>query len=237
MNKIGKPHICIFAKPAIPGHTKTRLAKDIGEQNAAKLSAAMLYDLAEQATQIIDSQVCIQYPPNYSPFDYINLKSFNLTYFPQEGTNLGERMFYCFKSLLEANTSKVVIIGSDCVSHTAESLKRAIQLLDDYPVVIQPAEDGGYTLIGMTIINYQIFNGIQWGGNDVMALTKEKLITEKIPFFELPMTFDVDTIEDIPKLIKYCKNNIKSKISEVLLDILGMTENIFFSLPGDQASC
>jgi len=218
-----KNYICIFSKPPIAGKTKNRLAKDIGNELAAELSAAMLFDITGEMIKIESTSVCIFYPPDFAPADYKFLNQFDLTFFPQTGNDLGERMSNAFKLLLTVhNAEKVIIVGGDCISHTKELLNEAFANLKENQLVIQPAEDGGYTLIGQSTFLPELFKNIHWGSESVMETSRQIINANCITCLELPETFDIDTSADLHKLEKHLQNTSNSKCCSILQKIQEM---------------
>ena len=215
-----RSYICIFAKPPIPGQTKSRLAKVIGNELAAELSAAMLYDITKQACDVNQCRVAVFYPPGFSADDYGLLAEFNLEYFEQSGSELGQRMCNAFKFILnDLSAESCIIIGSDCISHTTDLLDQALRLLQDSDVVVQPAEDGGYTLIGQSQLVSEIFKNIHWGTDTVMQSTLDILLKLPIDYVTLDTAFDIDTAEDLAKLREHTSKGPTTRCVEVLKKI------------------
>jgi len=210
-------YICIFAKPPIAGCTKSRLAIDIGDDLAAELSAAMLYDISMEASNVGDARVGIFYPPGYSKNDFTLLDEFNFEYVEQCGHDLGERMENAFEFLFDKrDAERVLIIGSDCISHTSEVLNGTLSLLEISDLIIQPADDGGYTLVGQSKNVVKVFDDIPWGSDQVMNVTREIAKNLPIDFCELPESFDIDTADDLAKLRKLLSNSTTKRCSLVL---------------------
>ena len=194
-------YICIFSKPPIPGRTKTRLAKAIGAEAAATLARAMLQDLCEVVLQVEYAVPQLWYPPHTHPRDFNNAIPTPFTFHQQCGNDLGERMFQTFSQLLrEDSRNRVIIIGGDCITHTAGALYMGFSDLDRYDVIVQPADDGGYVLIGQSHCCADIFKDINWGNKDVYGKTIERLRRAEISYKQLPSTFDVDCVDDLRKI-------------------------------------
>ena len=187
------PAICLFAKLPQPGRTKSRLARDIGDEAAAALSAAMLRDLACEVRKV-GEPAWLWHPPGDDPAAFpAEVADFAAA--AQQGADLGARMLHTMRELLPG---KVVIIGSDCIAVGANTIRRALALLDEHDLVLQPSEDGGYTLIGMSRLYEELFEDIAWGTDQVWAQSVSKL--EGISWAALPSTFDVDTVDDLARL-------------------------------------
>lgn len=214
--------ICIFAKPPLAGKTKSRLAKAIGPTAAAELSAAMLKDIITQSTAVSNAELFIAYPPQSNPDDFSTVHIPGINYIVQCGDNLGERMANTFQYFLnQKHADNVIIIGSDCITTSTEILKETFIQLTNIPIVIGPARDGGYVLIGQSIFTPEIFIDIDWGTSNVMQQTRTSLDSAQIKYHELSQTFDIDNHEDLIELKKFIKSNprpfTKKLISATLL--------------------
>jgi uncharacterized protein len=114
----------------------------------------------------------------------------------QQGANLGERMQTAFADALHT-CRHVVLIGCDCPSLTVENLQQAFAvLIDGADLVLGPAEDGGYVLIGMSQSQVELFANMPWGSNMVMTETRRRVIEVGLKLHELAEQWDVDTVED-----------------------------------------
>lgn len=113
----------------------------------------------------------------------------------QVGEDLGIRMLHAFKNGFKAGYEKVMIIGSDLYDLTAETIENAFIALEDNEVVIGPAEDGGYYLLGMNSLEEKVFKNKKWGTETVRKNTLEELKDKKV--FLLEELNDVDVFEDI----------------------------------------
>ena len=113
----------------------------------------------------------------------------------QVGEDLGIRMLHAFKNGFETGYEKVLIIGSDLYDLTAETIENAFIALENNEVVIGPAEDGGYYLLGMNSLEEKVFKNKDWGTETVRKDTLEDLKDKKV--FLLGELNDVDVFEDI----------------------------------------
>ena len=125
----------------------------------------------------------------------------------QAGAHLGEKMKNAFREAFEAGYKRVVLIGSDLPDLDILVLTQAFEALRDQKVVLGPASDGGYYLIGLTEIPKRIFANKSWGGPKVLADTLDDL--KGIPVSLLSEKNDVDRYEDIadrPEFKPYIKH-------------------------------
>jgi rSAM/selenodomain-associated transferase 1 len=179
----------VFAKAPVPGEAKTRLIPALGAWGAARLHAA----LARQAVRTALASGCgpveIHGTRRHSFFHDMELP-FRL----QRGRDLGERMHHAL-----ARNPGAILIGTDCPALTVGDLRRAARLLQSgYEVVLAPAEDGGYALIGARRVSAEIFRNIAWGTSQVYEETVKRL--KPFRWRALRTVWDVDRPEDLPRL-------------------------------------
>ncbi len=117
----------------------------------------------------------------------------------QGAGQLGERMARAFMRLLDAGP--VVLVGSDCPSVGVEDLRAAAASLATHEAVVQPAEDGGYVLVGLSRPIAGLFEGIRWGEASVMRETRLRLRQANATWREMPVRWDVDRPEDYRRLL------------------------------------
>jgi rSAM/selenodomain-associated transferase 1 len=115
----------------------------------------------------------------------------------QRGADLGERMHRAIGEAL-ACYPRVILVGSDCPGLDRSYLAAALAALERVPVVLGPAEDGGYVLIGARQIRRELFEGICWGGDTVLSATRSRLQKLGWAWRELPALADVDRPGDLP---------------------------------------
>lgn len=192
----------LFAKFWEPGKVKTRLAGKIGNPNAAKVYHAFLLNLLRNLNRCGDSRT-IAYAPAEKETQFLELVGQeNLTWSIQQQTDggLGERMTRFFKSQLDAENTKVVLIGSDCLEVDSDTLERAFAALNENEVVLGPSFDGGYYLVGMSVFRPEIFRDIAWSTETVLEQTIERMTAEGISHSLLEQKHDIDHREDLVQL-------------------------------------
>jgi hypothetical protein len=113
----------------------------------------------------------------------------------QPGGDLGIRML----SAIAAAPGPVLIIGTDCPAFTAETLRTAARALEQADVVLIPAEDGGYVLIGTRTAQAELFSDIVWGASTVLAETRARIAAIGLKASELPALWDLDTEVDLAR--------------------------------------
>lgn len=188
-----KDCILIFQKNAELGKVKTRLADSIGDQ-----AAYDAYQRLVKYTHRITSQSPAQKLLFFSSFLEQDLAQYPTDYrFElQSGDNLGEKMKNAFDQLFKEKFDRILVIGTDCAEITSELISEAFNKLNTHEVVIGPAHDGGYYLLGMQKFIPGLFEGIPWSTDEVSALTMNYLERNFISYALLPTLSDVDYEED-----------------------------------------
>lgn len=138
---------------------------------------------------------------NSSHKDFVSICNKKNIYL-QSGENLGTRMAGAIQQTLEdEQLESVILIGTDCPALTADYLKQALLALESgRDVVLGPAEDGGYVLIGMRRVIPAIFEDIPWGSDQVLIRTLEALAADGLSYSLLDRLWDVDRPEDLARL-------------------------------------
>ncbi|HDN26319.1 MAG TPA: glycosyltransferase [Thioploca sp.] len=185
----------VFAKAPIPGQVKTRLINILGEQGAADLHQQLVKHCLQQFSHLFSIQLWCT-PDEYHPFFKTCQTDFGVSLHHQQGADLGKRMAYA----LASTPAPTVLIGSDCPSLNAQTIYDAFAALQqDNTVVLAPAEDGGYTLIGMQQVVPELFTNMPWGTSQVLTLTRARLGNLELRWQELPIQWDVDRPEDVER--------------------------------------
>jgi hypothetical protein len=174
------------------GKVKTRLAKAVGKKTALNIYLFLLQKTKE-VTQNIHCDKVIFYSQEILENDLWNTTTYKKDL--QVGNHLGTKMNHAFETCFEDKYDKVVLIGSDLYDLEASHIEEAFEKLEKNEVVIGPATDGGYYLIGLKKTYPEIFQNKNWGTSSVRKDTLKNL--EKVDVHLLPMLNDVDVIEDI----------------------------------------
>lgn len=185
--------VIIFQKNAELGKVKTRLAATIGDQAAFEAYQRLIKYTHKVASQSAANKIL--FFTDYLEEELSNYSSayrFEL----QSGESLGDKMKNAFRKLFEEKYDRLIIIGTDCAELTPELISEAFEVLENQEVVIGPAEDGGYYLLGMRSYIPSLFDGIPWSTDQVAALTMKYLDSKSISFGLLSMHSDVDVEED-----------------------------------------
>ncbi len=180
---------------------KTRLVPLLGQTGAARLHARLVERTLKTALAAgFDSVGLFCSPGIDSIFFRKNEKKFDIHLHPQGRGNLGDRMYRAFKRVLRRHPY-AVLIGSDCPALEPADLRAAARALrEGADAVLAPAEDGGYVLIGLRRVSRRLFDGIPWGGPQVLAQTRARLKALRWRWRELRTLWDVDRPEDVARL-------------------------------------
>lgn len=184
----------VFVKNPELGKVKTRLAKSIGEEEALAIYLKLLSHTHE-ITERLTCDVAIYYGSYIDSEDYWDNKKYKK--FRQFGNDLGDRMHNAISQSLERGYEKVCLVGSDIYELESEIIEEAFKKLDDNEVVIGPARDGGYYLIGMKESNFQLFDISGWSTSSVFDETVDKIREQGLSFEKVKTLNDIDDINDL----------------------------------------
>ena len=194
MKPISKNLILIFTRNPQLGKCKTRLAKTIGDENALTIYKLLLAH-TEKVVQQLPHEKAIYYSVKIRENDLWDDNNYQKHL--QHGDDLGIRMENAFKNSFDAGYENVLIVGSDLYDLKPQHIENAFEKLKTNDVVIGPAEDGGYYLLGMKKIQPHIFHNKKWGTESVRKDTLEDLSNVKV--HQIEMLNDIDLYEDLKK--------------------------------------
>ena len=186
-----KEVVLVFQKNEVLGKVKTRLAAGMGE-----LRALEIYRQLVQMTYSALAEVPASIWTYFSDFIPETVNFPIAKSFAQEGQDLGERMAGAFARSFELGMDKVVLIGTDCPTLQSQHLNEAFEALTDSDLVLGPATDGGYYLIGMKRRADYLFEGISWSTSQVLTETLNVASQHGLTTTLLQELNDVDTSED-----------------------------------------
>ena len=187
----------IFCKAPIAGQVKTRLQPALTAEQAGEAHRQLTRMTLKRAFRQPLCPVMLCCAPNAEHAFFRQCAvDYPLNVTGQHGNDLGERMQNAFAEAL-THYRQAILIGCDCPSMTADDLRQALTALEHgNNVVISPAEDGGYVLIGLNANQPILFRGMSWGSNSIMAETRRRVNEAGLSLHELEQQWDVDTIED-----------------------------------------
>ncbi|HEY8504301.1 MAG TPA: TIGR04282 family arsenosugar biosynthesis glycosyltransferase [Gemmataceae bacterium] len=184
----------VFAKRPDPGRVKTRLAERTSPEWAAAVARAFLLDTLDRAAGARARRFVVFDPPDAGPF-FAGLAAGRFRPVPQGEGDLGERMARFCDGRFAEGAARVVLVGTDSPSLPTEWVEQAFAELDRADVVLGPATDGGYYLLGLSR-PAPIFRGMAWSRPDVLLRTVQRLPPPEWRVRLLPPWYDIDTWED-----------------------------------------
>ncbi len=190
--------IAVLARAPVPGFAKTRLLSVLGQHGAAALQARLIGRASETALAAGTGPVTLWVTPDqtHEIFQTIHRRA-GIALNRQPGGDLGARML----AAIAAANGPVLVIGTDCPALTAEHLRLAADILrGGTDVVVFPAEDGGYVLIGMRKPEPSLFADMSWSTAGVMAETRRRLKERGLSWHEPVTLWDVDEPADLERL-------------------------------------
>lgn len=190
-HKVAECALIVFLRMPEWGKVKTRLANTLGNDAALSIYQDLMAMTLSTATHS-NLPVYLFYDGGLPP---LNERNNSFSYHLQIDGHLGTRIAHALSFVL-ASHAKVIIVGSDCPDLTPEIIHHGFDLLDDTDIIIGPARDGGYYLLGCKALIASLFEDIPWGTPSVFALTKEKIKQAGLQFQTLVELTDIDTEDD-----------------------------------------
>ena len=186
--------IAILAKAPVVGFAKTRLIPAIGAHAAAVLQERLTEQTVATASAADIGAVTLWCTPDLSHRSFHALVAgFGVRLTRQPDGDLGARMLAAF-------AGPTLVIGTDCPALTSQHLRAAADALHQVDVVLIPATDGGYVLIGARKTYPNLFAGIAWGTDTVLAETRQRVAALGLKAIELAPLWDVDTEADLCRM-------------------------------------
>lgn len=212
--------LIIFAKAPIAGQVKTRLCPPLTPDEAATLHGSFVLDTLER-TKTAVGKLTLQMdrflacaPSSTHVFFKIMEERQGVKLIDQIGDDLGARMHEAVKTMFGRGYRRTVIIGTDVPTLPLDHYKQALTSLEDHDVILGPARDGGYYLIGITKAVPELFTDIPWSTDQVLKLTQEKAAMLGLKTALIQPCRDVDTPDDLEALIEACATDSKKPKNE-----------------------
>lgn len=191
--------LILFTRYPEPGKSKTRLIPALGDKAAAELQKRMTEHAIERCKEVAKTrktalQVYYEGADKSLMEDWLGS---NIRHIVQAKGDLGERLRKAFLGAFQAGMGSVVIIGADCPGLTSAIIIQAFKALGRHDLVLGPALDGGYYLIGLNKPCAPLFRDIPWGGPEVFSKTMEEAMNLRLSTLHLEPLADVDRPEDL----------------------------------------
>ncbi len=190
--------LMIFVRNPRLGAVKTRLAKAIGDRKALSVYRVLLEQTRSVALDM-ETDRAIFYTEEVEGNDLFDPSAFQK--YQQRGADLGERMAGAFRFAFDQGYQRVVIMGSDCIELTSGILREAFRHLHSRSVVLGPARDGGYYLLGMNQY-IDLFRNKAWSTENVFLDTLSEVKAGGHSYALMPTLSDLDDLEDLQHLKK-----------------------------------
>jgi uncharacterized protein len=208
----GSRALLVFAKTPQPGKVKTRLLAAVSAKVAAALHEACVVDTLRVVRKMRGCDVFVFAAGGMGYFRKLVKKlggGARVRVLPQRGLNLGARMENAFGKCFRMGYREVVVIGTDTPWMGAERVRQAFGKLRANDVVIGPAEDGGYYLLGTRKLVPEIFQKIPWSTERVLELTLNVIAKERLTGRLLRRDFDLDRPEDLRRAARILKKRLR----------------------------
>jgi rSAM/selenodomain-associated transferase 1 len=191
--------VMVFTRAPAAGEVMTRLINELGEEGAASLYRELLERTVVTAVEADVGDVQLHcWPDTQHPWLRAMQNDYPVELVRQEGMDLGGRMHHAFAGAL-VRYSRAIITGCDIPQLAATDLITACEKLAEKQAVLGPAEDGGYYLIGLSRPCPALFYDIEWGRDNVLAKTRDRIRQQGLGFYELYPRWDVDRPEDVQR--------------------------------------
>ena len=185
----------IFAKQPLAGKAKTRLAQATSPDLAQRVAQALLEDSLDHFSGIQASRAIVYAPATAAAF-FSPLAQGRYDLIPQCDGDLGHRLHHFFANARRHGYSRIIAVGADSPTLPIDYVEHAFTALEAHDVVIGPAQDGGYYLIGGSLQELAIFDDIPWSSTRVLEVTIECVQKASARLALLPPWYDVDTAAD-----------------------------------------
>jgi uncharacterized protein len=194
-----REHLIVFVRYPVPGKTKTRLVGQLGREGAAVLQDAMTRHTLAQVTAFLETpgtEAEIRFAGGERT-EMAEKYGHQWNYVAQGNGDLGQRLCRAFQQAFSSGVTKVVVIGTDCPEITAASLTTAFDALRKHDLVLGPAVDGGFYLLGLRRPRTSLFAGIAWGTDAVLHQILDTAERLRLSIRLLAPLHDVDRPEDL----------------------------------------
>lgn len=194
-----KPILLVFAKDPVPGRVKTRLAAEVGPDEAARIYRSLGRRVVDQVRGGPYRTVVCFDPPEARTAVEEWLGTHGVEFHPQSPGNLGDRLEAAFRWAFQ-ESDRVLVIGTDAPGVDAKGMEAALRTLDEADLALGPALDGGYYLLGLRDPTPELFREIPWSTAEVLEATRARARELGLEEVLLPPLRDVDTREDLMRL-------------------------------------
>lgn len=202
---MNRESLIVFTRYPEPGKAKTRLIPVLGENGASNLHRQMTEHTLSQVREL-QSDRATRVEVYFTGGDQLLMQDWlgtDIIYQPQGEGDLGQRMQSAFQTAFASGMEGVAIVGTDCPGLDAKIMAQAFEQLNSHDLVLGPATDGGYYLIGLRRVIPELFAGINWGTSEVREKTVAIAVSLGLAVAYLPPLFDIDRPVDLAKVTSF----------------------------------
>lgn len=212
--------VALFAKAPVAGRVKTRLVPPLTPEEAARVARTLLEATVESLVGSLAARwvLYLDGEADDSLRALVSARGMGLR--PQGEGNLGVRLAGAFRALRAEGAGRVLAIGADGPTLPPRLLAEAIDALSECDLVLGPTEDGGYYLIGAAVAEEGVFRDIPWGTSSVLVATLARATEAGRSVRLLPAWYDVDSVEDLRRLIEEVRRGPAPAGLRALIDAL-----------------
>jgi rSAM/selenodomain-associated transferase 1 len=196
--------IGLFCKTPAAGHSKTRLSPPLRPDECAALSACFIRDLSNTINEVARDGEAVGYAvytPAGTEAALRKLVPASFRLLPQSGDDFGPRLIHAMRALL-AHHDGAILVNADSPTLPAAILRSAVEATRRHDaVVLSPALDGGYTLIGLSRMHERLFADIPWSTAQVYDRTVARAAEIGLPVVNVPGWYDVDDAASLALLV------------------------------------
>ena len=196
-----KPALAVMGRAPAPGKVKTRLCPPLDPEQAAEFYECVLRDVVHELAPSAAWDTWVAYAERSRDY-FQGLPEHGVALLPQRGASLGERMHAIFVDLCHVGYRQVIVVGSDIATLRVASIRKACDVLERNrcDLVLGPADDGGYYLVGLNRPEERLFSGIVWSTASVLEDTLARARRMELRVHMVAGTYDVDVAEDLERL-------------------------------------
>jgi rSAM/selenodomain-associated transferase 1 len=218
--------LAVMAKAPVAGQVKTRLRPALTDKQAVELSRSLLVDQLSELGKLDKVDLYLAFTPDDARPLMEGLAPPCFQLFPQRGEDLGARMQAVFATVFAIGHANLLLIGGDLPPVPVSFFEEAYGFLKaaDRRVVLGPSRDGGYYLVGCNQPTPQLFEGMSWSHDEVLAQTRARLTSLGIHYHLLPTWMDIDTPDDL----RYLRSALSPALERAMPNTLRVLRRLGF---------
>jgi rSAM/selenodomain-associated transferase 1 len=217
--------LLVFLKYPNPGAVKTRLGPELTPEQAADFYRALAEDVLRVNSRSTRYQTIVCFTPAGSHEQVRSWLGRGVALQEQCGDDLGSRQFDALRRALQGGFRRAVLIGTDCPTITPSDIETAFDALEASDVVIGPAQDGGYYLIGTRQPLRSIFEGISWSTEKVLGETMARIEEAGLESRLLGVKSDIDSYEDLERFYRSTRDDSQAVSASRSLEVMSAILN------------